>query len=121
MQRRAAMRCSVALRASARVSPGDHVRLEVVGELLDLGGCRLVEPASAPVFDDPVPIGAVDATGAIRDGHLDHRDVLGEGRRGNALLGGGQEVGRGDAESGEQPGGVDLGRARPCLTKGWSR
>ena len=99
--------------SAAGVAAGDDVGLEVFGELFDLARGGFVEAAGAPVLDDPVPVRAVDAAGAVADGRAHDRDVLGERRRRCAVWCGGQQVGGGDAEPGEQqPGGVEVGGGR---------
>jgi hypothetical protein len=72
------MRCSVAERPPRAL----RRMMRSFGELLDFGGGGLVEVPAAPVLDQAVPVGAVDAAGSGADGCADDRDVLGEGSRG---------------------------------------
>src|SRR5690606_27809110 len=62
--------------AAPGVAAHHDVGTGVLGQLPDLGGGRLVQPALAPVLPDPVPVGAVHTAGARTDGGLDPRNVL---------------------------------------------
>jgi hypothetical protein len=59
------MKCSAAPRPPRTVPARDHVCLDVLGELVDLRWCRLVQPSGVPVLGDPVPVGPVHAAGPL--------------------------------------------------------
>jgi hypothetical protein len=54
----------------------NDVGLEVLGELVDLGRGRLVQPSGAPVLDDPVPVRPVHPPRPAGHGRADNGDVL---------------------------------------------
>jgi len=97
---------------AAGVAASDDVVLDVFDELLDLRRGRVVESPVGPVVEDAVPVGAVDAPGAVADGCGHDGDVLGEGRHGWPGGCGVEQVAGGEAHAGqEQAGGVEVGRA----------
>ncbi len=53
--------------AASGVAAAQDVSPDVFGELFDLGCCRFVQAALAPVFADPFPVGAVHAAGSGAD------------------------------------------------------
>lgn len=59
----------------------------MLDQVADVGGGGLVQAPVPPVFDDPVPVGAIDAAGAVGDRGGHDRDVVGERRGGVPRVG----------------------------------
>jgi len=82
---------------AAGVAAGDDVRLDVLGQLLDVRWFWFVQPSVTPLIQDAVPVGAVHPAGAVADGGGNDGDVLGERWRGRPVRCCPQQLAGGDA------------------------
>jgi hypothetical protein len=107
---------------AAGVTAGHYMGLDVGHQLPDIRRGGLVQPAVAPVLDDPVPVRAVRPAGAVADRRRHHRHIAGECRHLRPLPRDAGQVRRGQAHPLQhEPGRVDHGLpgcARACVRSG---